>query len=930
MRNYFPQLLPIISLDIDTLLFDFSRTQRTPSLTLSSPAAGKNRRHQHMTKKSRRDFLKTVTISGAALFSFPGSARGTEPPETQSDTLTSTDVTMPPPRHVLDLAPGQWIWYPSGRTLPNTFVLFRKTVLLASPVKRAVGWIAADSRYLLTVNGRRIQWGPAPADPRCMEVDPLDLTNGFQTGENIIGVTVLHYGHGDGTWPIGKPGFIFILEIELQDGTRQVVVSDTSWKTLLPRSWQPGHYKRWYLRALQEEFDARAHPYGWDTSGFLPPDEWLPAMTLDCPPDKPPICSTYTDYLMETRGDRETSYLQPRSIPLLQELMVPVARLAESCWILWKRPPQEYFAVVTPDAFSVERVPCCTEDSQGRWTVALDGVRGAALTFEFEEGIVGFPYFTIEAAPGTVIELMVQEAHRIGGPALLNTFFHSWARFVCKDGINNFETFDFEGCRWMQLHIHGPRGTVVVSNAGVRRRLYRWPNRPQVRCTEPELQRLLDASLNTLRNSAQETAVDGMGRERQQYSGDGAHQLHGAYLAFGEHRLPARFISTFSKGLSLDGYFLDCWPAYDRLARVMERQVGLTIWGPLVDHGVGFVFDCFHHYLYTGNLDDVYETYPRLQRFVGYLKSIQTKEGILPVENLGVPNVWIDHDAYKRNHQHHKQCAFNLYAAAMLNHAFAPLCRAFGDTERENAAKTFAQEILNATISKFWSQERGLFVANLPWIPSEKETRLCDRSLATSVLFDQCPGGRTGEAVNVLASLPSEMGLSYPANAGWRLWALAKGGRTDVVMKELRERWARMDSVLLNNTIQEAWIAQPDSGDLWSHCAIVPLYIMYMSIAGIQPSAPGFSRCRIRPQLADLEGLDLVVPTVRGELSFHAGGKTGDRIITISLPRDCEGELVLDKREKPDLPRISDELWHGNYRYRMGAGTETTVKLKYS
>ncbi len=58
----------------------------------------------------------------------------------------------------------------------------------------------------------------------------------------------------------------------------------------------------------------------------------------------------------------------------------------------------------------------------------------------------------------------------------------------------------------------------------------------------------MDANINTLRNSAQETCVDGMARERQQYSGDGAHQLNGVYLAFGETRLPARFISTVQPG----------------------------------------------------------------------------------------------------------------------------------------------------------------------------------------------------------------------------------------------------------------------------------------------------------------------------------------------------------------------------------------------
>lgn len=72
----------------------------------------------------------------------------------------------------------------------------------------------------------------------------------------------------------------------------------------------------------------------------------------------------------------------------------------------------------------------------------------------------------------------------------------------------------------------------------------------------------MDATVNTLNNSAQDLIVDGMGRERQQYSGDCGHQLHAVMGTFGETRLPCRFLITYSQGLSSEGYFLDCWPAY--------------------------------------------------------------------------------------------------------------------------------------------------------------------------------------------------------------------------------------------------------------------------------------------------------------------------------------------------------------------------------
>jgi len=875
----------------------------------------------------RRDFIKGSALGAGGL----ASLRGGWPAVTETNMARQGPLpSIPSPKNRLpNMEPARWIWYPSERCLQNTFVLFRRQLELPDRPRRAAGWIVADGRYLLEVNGQRVQWGPAPSDPRWMEVDPMELTAVLRSGANAIGAQVLYYGQGDGTWPVGKCGFLFWLEIETIDGKKQVVVSDETWRALLARAWKPGHYKRWYLRSLQEEFDARLYPYGWTNPDFTLTHDWLPAMPLDCPSNKPAICSTYPEYMLEMQGDRSAAELRPRSIPHMQESMVPAARLAESCWIEWLRPIDEYFEFRSPNAFRADRQSSAKETARGVWQAELDGRRGAALTFEFSEQMVGWPYFTIQAPAGAIIELMVQEAHQVGGPALLNTHFDSWARFTCREGSNHFETFDFESCRWVQLHIHGAPGTITISGVGMRRRIFPWPHTPHLRVAELSLQRLLDATINTLNNCAQETLMDGVGRERQQYSGDGSHQLHPVHLNFGEARLPARFLSTFSQGMTVDGYFLDTWPAYDRLARLMERQLQLTSWGPLLDHGVGFNFDCLYHYLYTADLDSLREPYPRLLRFAQYLESIVGRDGLLPVENLGIPSVWMDHIAYQR--QRHKQCAFNLYAAAMLQHALPRICQAFDDRTRERAAQALGRRIQDAAVQTFWSPERNLFVNNLPWLSEEGAIRMCDRSLATAILFDQCPNGRTEAALRALADCPPEMGFSYPANAGWRLWALAKGGRADVVVNDFRERWAKMESIELNNTLQEDWHATPDSGSEWSHCPVAPLYITTMSLAGIQPLAPGFRRCEIRPQLADLELLELTVHTVQGRIEFSSRGKIGSRELTLTLPSGCEGELVVSSKETLRLETSAGLTTpSGLVRYRVAAGKTTVVHLQFT
>jgi len=174
------------------------------------------------------------------------------------------------------------------------------------------------------------------------------------------------------------------------------------------------------------------------------------------------------------------------------------------------------------------------------------------------------------------------------------------------------------------------------------------------------------------------------------------------------------------------------------------------------------------------------------------------------------------------------------------------------------------------------------------------------------------------------------MGFSYPANAGWRLWALAKGGRADIILADLRQRWATMASVKLNNTLQEDWSASPDTGQEWSHCPVAPLYIAYQGLMGLKPLEPGFKRFELRPQLADLEDLDLTAFTVQGPVSLRSRGKPGGRELVLHLPARGQGELVLPQDEAIELPEAALPAPAGHRRFKLPPGATITLRLKHA
>lgn len=132
-----------------------------------------------------------------------------------------------------------------------------------------------------------------------------------------------------------------------------------------PASWPRGRYKRWFLRALQEEFDARKHPYGWETPDYTPGTEWLRAQEVSKTGKLSSICNRSSEYVYEIFGDPNHSQIRRRNVPMLEEYEMPVWKLTESMLIKWLRPAEDYFDMIVPDAFEVTRsgILAPTEDN---------------------------------------------------------------------------------------------------------------------------------------------------------------------------------------------------------------------------------------------------------------------------------------------------------------------------------------------------------------------------------------------------------------------------------------------------------------------------------------------------------------------------------------------------------------------------------------
>lgn len=826
---------------------------------------------------------------------------------------------------VLNLEPADWIWIPGERTLNLTFALFRAEVSLtaselASKDFKATGHILADSRYLLWVNGIAVQWGPAPFDPRFPEADPCEFAKHLRPGKNVIGVHVLYFGHGDGTWPTGKPGLLGKFQI----GNETLVTGKDRWLCTIDRGHRPGSFKRSYLRALQEQFDSRKFPHGWNEPDYQPTSDWVAPRIVVENANRAPISGWHSAYDQDIYMPRpdETQVFE-RQIPLMKEIEVAAARAVDFGLVDWQRDPDDWFENRMPNSFRVSSL-----GNPPKTPVLLNDFKpnqGKYVTYEWDYQRVGFPKLEIEAPAGTIVELMTHESVNPDQPWLDNHFY-SWSRYICKGGRETFVNFDYDSFKFVQVHVRPPENAIVGAQVVVHRvsnlvREYAFPHEPDCRVNDPEIQRVLDAGHRTILNSCLETAVDCVGRERQQYGGDGGHQLHLVRMGRGDHLLPERYLTQFGYGQMLNGVWFDSWPAFDRYARLSQRQLGLSGWGSLLDHSVGFLFDHFHHYEQWGHAEPILAHLSQFARFLNYLRRQRDSFGLVKVEDVESEAVWIDHDAFRE--QRHKQAAFNFY----ILHLVATMQKHQRLWESHPAAAEVRESLVDlqgslagALRRRFWNAEAKRWDNALPCggVPS-----IDDRSLSHIVLLedlgyalspdadeDQTLKKAAREQLIALALTdPAEtnkrdrkegfLGFSYPANAVWRFWAYGAMRRNDLTLNELKIRWANLFSVLHNGTLQEMWNAEPGTTAQMSHCPVGPNIAMHRCLLGLRMFNGRDGD--LRPDLAGLQKFEITSYIPAGAIHFKHSVLSDRTRWEILPPLDARLELILPTGERKSL-----------------------------
>ena len=110
--------------------------------------------------------------------------------------------------------------------------------------------------------------------------------------------------------------------------------------------------------------------------------------------------------------------------------------------------------------------------------------------------------------------------------------------------------------------------------------------------------------------------------------------------------------------------------------------------------------------------------------------------------------------------------------------------------------------------------------------------------------------------------------------------ALAKAGRFDVALQQMRQRYGPM----LDRGATTLWESFEPEGSLAHGFSCTPTYQFVANILGVTPVEPGFARCRFSPWLGPLDFAEGVQATPRGDIAVTIRAAGDDYTAWIGLP----------------------------------------------
>ena len=746
-------------------------------------------------------------------------------------------------------------WIDAPGSMPQAYGVydFRRTLELAAKPDHFAVRVSGDNRYQLFVNGERVAAGPARGDLTHWRYETVDIAAQLVAGKNTIAAIVWNDGTARAVAQItNQTGFL----LESVDEQNSAADTNKFWKVQVDRAYTQQFVPRdqitgYYALPPNEHFDARAHSWGWEKTGY-DDTSWSAA------------------HEFSHGADREASDA-PNRWMLVPSEIPPEERKPESPLKI-----REAVGFQTPAALGGTVIPARTHATllldQGYLTTAypelnVSGGKGALISLHYAEAL-----FTRAG------KTLIKEDRDI----TVNKVFLGPSDTYVSDGApgRSYVPLFWRTYRYLQLEVTAADTPLTLND--VRGDFTAYPfhlganfaaaGSPQ----NVELQRIFATGWRTARLCAHETYMDCPFYEQLQYAGDARIQMMISLYMTGDSRLMKNGIGLLDSSRTAEGATLSRAPS-----QLPQYIPPFSLWW------IGMVED---YSMYVDDPTFVRQMLPGVRAILAFFARYQKENGSLgrlPWWNFvdwvdqwpgGVPPG--DPDGTSASALD-LQLLLALQWGTRLEREFGS--RALASLDEAAAAK------LTATIrTTDWDESRGLVADQ----PSHKTYSQHVNSLA--VLAHVVEGAKARSVVDQMLSDKSLTQASIYFRA-YTNAALSEAGLGDRFL-DLLGPWHHM---LENHLTTWAEWDQPNARSDCHAWGASPNFELLRTVAGIRSDGIGFRRVRIAPNLGALPHVVANMPHPKGEIQVDLEKHGTGLQATVSLPKDTTGTFEWKGHEQP-------------------------------
>ena len=405
------------------------------------------------------------------------------------------------------------------------------------------------------------------------------------------------------------------------------------------------------------------------------------------------------------------------------------------------------------------------------------------------------------------------------------------------DGEFTFEPFWYRALRYVKFESDGD---FEVISAEYSEYFYPMHDIAKFKCSDEQLNKMWDVSINTVRCSMHEIYVDCPYYEQQQYDMDSANEAMFTYRFISDARMQKKCITDLAHSQIPDGMIQANYPS-------TSIQV-------IPDFSLFFIFMVRDYMMYTNDKPFVRSMTGFVDRVLEGFRSYEDERGLFgttpywpfvdwcPEWPNGVPVGGLDEPL----------TVSNLMYAAALN-AAAEICEYCGRIGAASDYRSRAWRQNELTKRYCYDKEKGLF-KNTP-------TR-ADYSEHTT-LWAILSEAFTGEEARDLMkrTLDNDVSRCTFSMNYFMFRALEKSGFYDYADK-LLDGWRKMLDMHCTT-----WCENPDNPRSECHgWSSAPSYELSAVILGVKPVSPGYDTVTIEPYTETLDWAEGEVPTPHGTI----------------------------------------------------------------